>query len=297
VKPTLKPLDRQVMVITGASSGIGLATALAAASRRAQLVVAARSGNTLESLVGAIAASGGTAIHVVADVSERRQVARIADEAVHRFGGIDTWVNGAGASVYGGMEELPDAANRRLLDVNFWGVVHGSLVALPHLRASGGALINVGSDLSEPVVRLQGMYAASKHAVKGFTEALRKEVAAARLPVSVTLIQPAAVNTPFPDNARNYTDREPELPTTLLDPWQVAGAILHAAVLPRRDVNAASMAKRSVVAPKLAPGLADWMARQTERQHGEALPSRSGGALFTASEKGRVHGRPRDGAA
>jgi len=222
----LKPLAEQVVVITGASSGIGLATALAGAAKGAQLVLAARSGNTLEDLVGSIKASGGEAIHVVADVGHRRHVERIAEEAVRRLGRIDTWINNAGGSIYGRLEEVSDSDNRRLFDTNFWGVVHGSLVALPHLRMQGGAIINVGSEVSELVVPLQGMYSASKHAVKGFTDALRIELIELKVPVSVTLVRPTAVNTPFPENARNYMDHEPKLPTPRIDPWQVAAAIL-----------------------------------------------------------------------
>lgn len=291
----LKPLDQQVIVITGASSGIGLATALAAATRGARLVLAARSGNTLEAVVDSINGNGGESIHVVADVGDRRHVVRIGEEALKRFGGIDTWVNNAGGSIYGRIDEIPEADNRRLFDTNFWGVVHGSLVAVGHLRAEGGALINVGSEVSEAVVPLQGMYSASKHAVKGFTDALRIELREACVPVSVTLIQPTAVNTPFPENARNYTDREPKLPAPQIDPRQVAQAILDAAVKPARDVKVGMMAKLNVAAFNLAPKLADWLAeKQVGRQHYDRPPVRPGGALYTASEKGRVHGRPPD---
>ncbi len=284
----LKPLGEQVVVITGASSGIGLATALAAATKGAQLVLAARSGNTLEELVQSIQASGSEAIHVVADVGHRRHVERIAEEAVRRFGRVDTWINNAGGSIYGRIEEVPEADNRRLFETNFWGVVHGSLVALPQLKVQGGALINVGSETSEAVVPLQGMYSASKHAVKGFTDALRRELIESKVPVSVTLIQPTAVNTPFPESARNYMDHEPKLPTPQIDPWRVAEAILGAAVKPEREVKVGTMARINTAAFKLAPGLADWIARKEN----DAPPVRPTGALYTAGEKGRVHGRP-----
>ena len=289
----LKPLAQQVVVITGASSGIGLATALAGAAKGARLVLAARSGNTLEDLMRSIKASGGDAIHVVADVGHRPHVERIAEEAMRRFGRIDTWINNAGGSIYGRIEQVSEADNRRLFETNFWGVVHGSLVALPHLKADGGALINVGSEVADAVVRLQGMYSASKHAVKGFTDALRTELIEAKVPVSVTLVQPMAVNTPFPENARNYMDHEPKLPTPQLDPWQVADAILGAAVKPAREVKVGMMAKLSAAAFDLAPALADWIAgKQVSRPQHDAPPVRPTGALYTAGEKGRVHGRP-----
>lgn len=289
----LKPLDQQVVVITGASSGIGLATALAAAAEGAKLVLAARSGNTLEDLIRWINASGGEAIHVVADVGDRRHIERIAGEAMRRFAGIDTWVNNAGGAIYGRIDQVAEADNRRLFETNFWGVVHGSLVALPHLKAHGGALINVGNELSDAAVPLMGMYSASKQAVKGFTDALRLELREAAAPVSVTLIQPGAVNTPFAENARNYMSREPRLPSPQIDPRQVALAILKAAVAPAHDVTAEMMAQLDVAAFKLAPKLADWLAgKQGARPHNTTAPVRPEGALYTAGEKGRVYGRP-----
>ena len=109
--------------------------------------------------------------------------------------------------------------SRRLFDTNFWGIVNGSLAALPYLKANGGALINIGSEVSEAIVPLQGMYSASKHAVKGFTDALRVEVEELdRAPVTITLIQPTAVDTPYPQHAKNYMDKEPRLPPPLIDP-------------------------------------------------------------------------------
>src|SRR5690606_20442878 len=135
----------------------------------------------------------------------RAQLESVARAAIQRFGRIDTWVNDAGVSIYGRLDEVSEEDGRRLFDVNFWGVVNGSLVALPRLRENGGALINVGSEVSEAVVSLQGMYSASKHAVKGFTDALRVEVEEIDgAPISITLIQPTAVDTPFPQHARNY---------------------------------------------------------------------------------------------
>ena len=188
MKPSLKPLDQQVMVITGASSGIGLATALAAAQQGARLVLAARSKDTLDEIVAGIREGGGDAVAVEADVADREQVERVAAAAIERFGRIDTWVNDAGVSIYGRLDEVSEEDSRRLFDTNFWGVVNGSLIALPHLKRQGGALINVGSEVSDAVVPLQGMYSASKHAVKGFTDALRIEIEKLdEAPVSITL--------------------------------------------------------------------------------------------------------------
>jgi short-subunit dehydrogenase len=289
---TLKPLDQQVVVITGASSGIGLATAEAAAEQGAKLVLSARSEETLKNVVDAINSSGGQAVFVVADVGDRRQVERIADAAISQFGRIDTWINNAGVSIYGRIDEVSEEDNRRLFDTNFWGVVNGSLVALPHLRRNGGALINVGSEVSEAVVPLQGMYSASKHAVKGFTDALRVEVEELdRAPISITLIQPTAVNTPFPQNAKNYMDKEPKLPTPQIDPRQVAEAILEAATDPTRAAKVGMMATVNTAVAKFAPGLGDKLAAmQANRQQYDEPPRNPDGTLYTAGEAGRTHG-------
>ena len=238
-----KPLNEQAIVITGASSGIGLTTATLAAERGARVVLVARSGETLKNLTAKIAAEGGQAFHVVADVADRQKMEEVAQEAASRFGGIDTWVNNAGVAIYGRLDEVSEADHRRLFDINFWGMVNGSLAALPHLKRRGGTLINVGSEVSEAIMPFLGMYAASKHAVKGFTDALRVEIEELdEAPVSITLIQPSAVNTPFPRHAKNYMDREPKLPPPLIEPVQVAEAILKAATAGGRDIKVGAMA-------------------------------------------------------
>jgi short-subunit dehydrogenase len=289
----LKPLNQQVMVITGASSGIGLATARAAAKEGVKLVLAARSEEALDDLVQEITSAGGQATWVPADVSERSEVERIARVALETFGRIDTWVNNAGLSIYGRLEEVSDEDNRRLFDINFWGVVYGSLTALPNLRQNGGALINLGSEVSEAVVPLQGMYSASKHAVKGFTDALRVEVEEVdEEPVSITLIQPTAVDTPFPEHARNYMDKEPKLPTPQIPPEKVAQAILTAAHKHERDIKVGAGSKLNTMMAKFAPRLGDKMsAKQAERQQRDEPPRDPEGTLNKAGESGRAHGR------
>lgn len=297
MKVTLRPLNEQVIVITGASSGIGLATAIAAADRGARVVLAARSIQTLNELAERINANGGEAIAVECDVSDRRQVEHVAVEALRRFGRIDTWVNDAGAAIYGRLDEVSDSDSRRLFDINFWGVVNGSLAAIPHLRAQGGALINVGSEVSEAAVPLLGMYTASKHAVKGFTDSLRIEIEDVdKAQISVTLIQPTAVDTPFPQHARNYQDREAKLPTPQIEPQQVANAILKAAESPARSVKVGAMSVLNTTVAKVVPGLGDKMAAaQYDRQHSDELPIRPEGALYKSCERigdaGHLYGR------
>ena len=288
----LKPVNEQVIVITGASSGIGLCTAESAARQGAKVVLAARSGQTLNDVVNRINSSGGEAISVTADVADRGQVESIARAATDRFGRVDTWVNNAGLAIYGRLDQVSDADSRRLFDINFWGVVYGSLVALPLLKGNGGALINVGSEVSEAFVPILGMYSASKHAVKGFTDALRVEVEYVdKAPVSITLIQPTAVDTPFDEHGRNYMDKEANLPKPQLDPQDVADAILKAAVKPTRDIRVGSMSKINTFVAKNLPGVADRMtAKQIPELQRDEPPKHPEGTLHVPGESGRTHG-------
>ena len=246
MKLTLKPLDEQVIVITGASSGIGLVTARMAARAGAKVVLAARNAEALQELEREINQLGGEAIHVVADVGVESDVRSIADAAIARFGGFDTWVNDAGVSVYGRIEQVTTEDLRRVFETNFWGVVYGSRIAAEHLKQrGGGALINLGSTLSDRAIPLQGIYVASKHAVKGFTDAMRMELEDQGAPISVTLIKPAAIDTPYTEHAKNYLPNEPKNPPPVYAPETVARAILHAAVYPSATSSSAAPARCS----------------------------------------------------
>jgi short-subunit dehydrogenase len=288
----LKPLSEQVMVITGASSGIGLGTARAAAKSGASVVLVARNEDALREIEQEIISAGGEAMYVVADVSFRSDLEQVARAAVNRFGRIDAWVNNAGLSIWGKLEEVSEEDHRRLFDVNFWGVVNGSLVAAPYLKRQGGALINLGSEVSDVAVPIQGMYAASKHAVKGFTDALRIELEEEGAPISVTLVKPAAINTPFTQHAKNYTGNAPKLPPPVYDPSEVAKAILHAATHPTRDIFVGGAGKMVSTLNKFVPRLVDWINEKVIiKEHFQDKPAkRRKGALYQAGHDGRVRG-------
>jgi short-subunit dehydrogenase len=280
------------MVITGASSGIGLCTAHSAAKQGAKVVLAARSEAALKEAAEKLTALGCDCIPFVCDVSDRSQVESLAKATIDRYHRIDTWVNDAGLAIYGRLDEVTDEDSRRLFDINFWGVVNGSLVALPHLRKQGGALINVGSEVSDAVAPLLGMYSASKHAVKGFTDGLRIEIERIdKAPVSITLIQPTAVDTPFDEHGRNYMDKEPNLPSPMVDPQKVADAILYAAERPTPNIKVGMMAKVNTFAAKNMPGLAERMAaKQIDQLHRDEPPQNPQGTLYEPGESGRMHG-------
>ncbi len=251
----LKPVREQVIVITGASSGIGLVTAKEAARRGAKVVLVARNERDLEGAVEGIRAEGGRAAYHVADVADQDQVDGIGETAVREFGRIDTWVNNAAVALYGRLADLSTQDMRRQFDVNYWGQVYGSLTALPHLKVQGGALINVASALPGRAIPLQGNYSATKHALKAFTDALRMELEEEGAPISVTLLKPGSVDTPLFDKARSYLGVEPQPVPPVYAPEVVAGAILACAQRPLRQVIAGgvgSVLSRSNGGPRVA---------------------------------------------
>jgi short-subunit dehydrogenase len=279
----LKELQAQVIVITGATSGIGLATARMAAENGAKVVLVARNEEALHRLANEINESGGKAVYSVADVADEAALRRAAEKSVNAFGRIDTWVNNAGGSIYGRIMDVPTEDLRRLFETNLWGVVNGSRIAVENLRENGGALINLGSEVSDIPLPLQSMYASSKHAVKGFTDGLRMELEADDLPISVTLIKPTAINTPFPQNAKNYLPYEPQLPQPLYAPELVAEAILHCAQNPKRDFFVGGMAKLHSSLGTHAPRLNDKMMEMTidsMQNSGELSPGNRADGLY-----------------
>jgi short-subunit dehydrogenase len=258
---TLKPLSRQVVVLTGGTSGIGLVTARKLARRGAKLFLIARNEDALRTVRDEIRAGGGQAEYAVADVADKPALEAAAAQAVSVFGGFDTWVNDAGAFIYGRLDVVSLEDQRRLFDVTYWGTVHGALIAAGHLKRTGGAIINVGSVLGEIAIPYQGAYCAAKFAVKGFTEALRREAEAERQPISFTLIKPAAINTPFTDHARNRMDsRGTRNPPPAYDPHLVARAIAHACETKVRDLTIGGAGGVSMVLGNLvAPRVMDWI--------------------------------------
>jgi short-subunit dehydrogenase len=258
-----KRVEEQVVVITGASSGIGLATARMFASRGVKgLVLVARNEEALRSIADELSRGGTRAIAVPADVSRREDLERVAHTAAETFGGFDTWVNDAAVAVYGTLEQVPIEDQRHLFEVNYWGVVNGSLIAAQHMRDRGGTIINVGSVLSERTMMLQTQYSASKHAVKAFTDGLRMEMEHAGRPVWVTLIKPSSIDTPYVEHARNYLDKENRVPPPSYDPHLVAKAIVFASENQRRELTIGfggwAIGAMGKVAPRLTDKAMEW---------------------------------------
>jgi short-subunit dehydrogenase len=288
----LKKVSEQVIVISGASSGIGRATALLAAQRGAAVVLTARSAEELAEVVGEIQRAQGRAVFQAADVTEPQQLEEVVALARREYGRIDTWVNVAGISAYGRLDQLQLEDMQRVMAVTFWGVVHGTRAALPHLREAGGALINIGSEVSSIAVPLQGPYVAAKHAVAGFTDVLRLELEKEAAPVSVTLIRPGSIDTPFCQHAMSATAHEPLPPPPVYAPELVAEAILHCAAHPRRDLVVGGGARAMIGLSHWAPRLARRLFEGTlfRSQQGGELTRDAEGALYWPSGPSAVRG-------
>lgn len=255
-----QPVNEQVVVITGASSGIGRAAALEFGRRGAKLVLAARNGEALHDLAAEIGAAGGEAQVVVTDVARREDVDRLAAEAVTRFGRIDTWVNNAAVVVYGTVLDTPVEEMEQIIQVNLLGQIYGMKAVLPPMIAQGhGTIINVASVEAERALPYHAAYSASKHGVKGFTEALRVELAHDHLEIQVTLILPGSINTPLFNHARSRLGVKPLPMPPVYEPETVAAAIVSAAEQPQRDIYVGSFSRLLTLLERLSPGVVDRM--------------------------------------
>jgi short-subunit dehydrogenase len=220
-------------------------------------------------------------------------VRRIAQAAQENFGGFDTWVNDAGVSIYGKLSEISVEDMRRVFETNFWGLVYGSLEAARILKERGGAIINIGSTLSDRAIPMQGIYSASKHAVKGFNDALRMELESEGAPISVTLIKPGAIDTPYSGHAKNYMPVEPKNPPPVYAPETVARAILHCAETPERDVFVGAGGKGISLLGRFAPRLADKIMERTiikQQQSNRPANAREENGLYRSSGELRERG-------
>ncbi|MEU0402833.1 SDR family NAD(P)-dependent oxidoreductase [Streptomyces sp. NPDC006197] len=259
---TREPGPGTVVVVTGASSGIGRAVAAAFAARGARLVLAARSTDVLAQVAGRCAGAHprAEAVAVTADVTDFAATERVARTAVDRFGRIDIWVNAAGVGLLGRLDRVPPADVRRLWETNVLGAFHGARAALPVMRRQGGGiLIDVSSVLGGAVVApYMGAYAASKAALVTLDETLRQEL---RLSgdtgdtgVEVCTILPAGVDTPFFRHAANHTGRRLRSLPAVATPQRVARAVVRTAARPRRRVHVGPGSRLLPWAHALAPG-------------------------------------------
>ena len=300
-----KPLEHQVVVIAGASSGIGRATARAAGARGAKVVVSARNGDALETAVAEIDAAGGQGLAVVAEATSAADNEALCARAVERFGRIDTFVCSIMVTVYAEVAELDAEELRRVMDVNFLGRFHAYRAALPHLQASRGTFVDVNSGLAYRGIPLQAAYCASKAAGRVFFESARVEQEKHRTGVDISLILPGGINTPQFDRGRQKLGLQPQPVPPIYQPELVAEAILHCCVRPQRELPVTWASQKLLWGQKLSPRAGDlvllrngWKGQTT----GEPKPVGSLDNLYETipadpGAHGRFDGRARDSSA
>jgi short-subunit dehydrogenase len=245
-----------VVVITGATAGVGRATALAFARRGAKLGLIARDEAALEDTRAEVAALGAEAETASLDVADAEAVARAADAFENSLGPIDVWVNNAMVTIFSSVEDLTAEEIARVTDVTYLGTVHGTLAALKHMRPRNrGVIVQVGSSLAYRGIPLQAAYCAAKHAVRGFTDSLRVELRQAHSNIHVTAVHLPAINTPQFDWARTRRQKQPRPVAPVFTPEAAAEAIVHAAEHLQREHWLGGMTPVTILANAVFPGL------------------------------------------
>jgi NAD(P)-dependent dehydrogenase (short-subunit alcohol dehydrogenase family) len=247
-----------VVVVTGASAGIGRAVAVAFGGRGWSVALLARGGERLDSAVRAVEAAGGRARAFQVDVADAAAVTAAADRAVAAFGGLDVWINNAMATVYGPVSALDAGEIARVTAVTYLGQVHGTLAALRHMRRRDhGTIVQIGSALAYRAIPLQSAYCAAKFAVRGFTDSLRSELLHEGSRIRLTMVQLPAVDTPQFDWARNHLPHRVQPVPPIHDPEAVADVILRAAVEAPRELWVGLPTVQAIMGTMAAPGRMD----------------------------------------
>jgi NAD(P)-dependent dehydrogenase (short-subunit alcohol dehydrogenase family) len=254
-----KPLREQVVLVTGASSGLGRAVARLAGRRGAKVVVTARNTEALDACVREIEAFGSEALAVPADCTVQDEVAQVVEQAVDRFGRVDTYVANAIVTVYAETYRYEPDELRRIMDVNFFGQVYGYWAVLPHLRESQGTFVSIQSALAYRGIPLQGGYCASKAALRNFFESARVELLKAGWGVDVSVVHPAAINTPQFDRDRQKLGKQPQPVPPIYQPEPFAEAVLHCCEHPIRELPVGWGAQKLMWGQKLSPRAGDLM--------------------------------------
>lgn len=283
-------LQDKIVVITGASSGIGRTAALEFAHRGANLVLAARRGQLLQEVAEECRQiSGREPLVVPTDVSDEAAVQRLGQQAFERFGHIDVWINNAGVGAYGRFEDIPADVFRQVMETNFFGTTYGSRTALAYFRRQGyGVLINNASLMATVAGPYYSAYAASKFAIRALGESLRQELNALdKSNIHVCTIMPATIDTPFFRHAANYSGRAVVAMPPVYPPEKVALTMVSVAQRPRRETFVGNSARVLGFSHYFAPAVAEPMvARQIDATHfsSDTAPATAGSTLAPMEE-------------
>lgn len=249
----------EVVVITGASAGVGRATARAFADRGAHIGLLARGPDGLEAARNEIAAAGGQALALPTDVAQPEQIEAAADAVEQRFGPIDIWINNAMVSVFSPIKEMTPDEFKRVTEVTYLGYVYGTMSALKRmLGRDRGVIVQVGSALAYRGIPLQGAYCGAKHAIQGFTDSLRCELLHDESKIKVVEVHMPALNTPQFSWVKSRLPRKPQPVPPIFQPEVAAEAIFWAAHHDRTEVYVGWPTVKAIVGNKIAPRLADW---------------------------------------
>ncbi len=289
----------KVVVITGASSGIGRGTAQAFAAAGASVVLAARRGEVLDTLAAECEAAGGRALAVVADVSISADVEALAHAAVAEFGRIDVWVNNAGSGALGKFEEVPLADHVHVIETDLLGTLYGSYFAVKQFNTQGtGTLINIASVIGKVPAPYFASYAAAKHGVVGLSGAIRQELIEAHADdIHVCVVLPASMDTPFFVHTANYTGHEAVPIPPVYDPQTVVDTILALVLKPQDEVGAGAAAGATVLGHNLARAVTEAVMghlTDTALMHSDPAPDTEGGLYTPIAEGTEVTGGYRE---
>ncbi|MDB9347506.1 SDR family oxidoreductase [Nodularia spumigena] len=265
-----RPIRNSVIVITGASTGIGRATALEFAKQRATLVLAARNETALEEVAQDCQRLGATAVAMRTDVSRESAVQDLARGAISNFGRIDVWVNNAAVSLFARFEEAPQDLFRQVIETNLFGYIYGARAVLPHFREQGsGNLINVSSVVGVTGQPYTSPYTISKYAIRGLSDSLRMELYLDNAKdIHVCTVLPGSIDTPIFQHAANYTGRETKAMSPVYPAKQVAEAIVGLVDKPEREIVVGQSVYLMLLQKTLAPDLYEpMMAKQVDQDH------------------------------